>query len=584
MNPGALRLWRRVPKLIVAFAVYALLATALAWPVVTQLDSVVIGHLDHPGCKGDLFYQYDMQQQMAAGEFPSHQRLVTLNHPEGMTLPPKDVFALHLMLYAAFMTVFGLLAAHNLSVLLMVVLDALAMHWLLRDRTGREDIAYLGGLLFGFGSYTMLKVQQGFPQKACLFFVPLFVLFLLRALERKQMRWHLAYMLCFVAILFVYPPYAVFDLAFAVPLIFGRLLRDSLPQRTFFDDLWRFAPSLIAVGLLFAFVMSTQKGDPTEVYVDLLKYRTEGGFMPLTNPFLWYPYADSFAGTPPAAFIPGMTLGFPVLVSFVFVLALVLRVRDSLLLGGIIAGMVLLMLGPYLSFGGPPGPNSALTIKLPFYYLATLPGGGALRYPIRLYPWVMIAMLLVASGGLLRLRAMLGKGRRARRLFSAGVLGLLLLSVVENRLLFPQYRSVWYSELPERTYYEAIRGHEWAALLLLPPKPLTRCDYLLEPIVTGRSLVNGYWGGDMRLPLPEARDDDVVKYGFLSDLTRFHVRYIVVRLENLDPNYRLRHRDVPAGEQADRGPPPFDWLDALCGPPRLWVDVAAAIYTIPRGY
>jgi len=566
---------QRAPRILVALAVYAVLAVLLSWPLLAHLDRDIIGHIDHPACRGDLFYQYDMQQQMEQGSFPRHRHLVTLNHPEGLELPPKDMFALHLLLYATFMTVLGLLAGHNLTVLLMMVLDALCMHALVRERTGREDFAYLSGLLFGFGCFVMLKVQQGFPQKACLFLLPLFVLFLLRAIERRTVVDHVLTFACFLGMLWVYPPYAFFDLLIAVPLIVGRALRSG----RFWDDLWTFAPSLLAVVAVFAVVAYTQRGDPdtTQVYVDLARYKTEGGYMPLLQPFLWQPYANTFE-TPPVYWVPDLPLGFPIAVCGMVLLAVVIGARDARLMVLIALGLVVLMLGPYLSFGGEPGAPDATTIKLPFYYLASQPGGGVLRYPIRLFPWVLTLLLLAAGSGLNAIqRAQPERPRLARWV----VLGLLAATFVESRVLFPQYCRIWSTPVPTRQFYDEIRDEDFAALMLLPPKPMDRNGYLMDPILSGKALVNGYWGGDSALEVPQAHAPRAEKEAFLDTLRAYDVGYVVVRLDNLDPVYLAMRADLPPGEVTNHGPMPYDWLDALCGRPRIYPGDAMAVYRLP---
>ena len=567
---------RCVLKTLLAAIAYSLLAIALSWPLLLHLDSRVIGNIEHPGCQGDLFYQYDMQQQMRAGALPTHARLVTLNHPDGLEIPAKDRFAIHLLIYAVFMTVFGLLASHNLGVLTMVVLNALSMHLLARQRFGREDFAFLSGLAFGFSSYVFLKVQQGFPQKACLFFVPLFVLFLLRALERRGVANHVLMLLCLAGVMWIYPPYAVFDVAFALPLVLYRAWRSN----EFWEVLWRFAPALLVVAVLFGIVAYTQQGDSstTSVHVDLEFWRMEGGFL-AGSPFLWRPYA--MLQSPPVDWVATLPLGFPIVLTLLGGVAVVLGARDARLMAAIVAGMVVVMLGPYLALGGEPGDSGALTVKLPFYYLAQLPGGGALRFPIRLFPWALVALLLAAGSGLGAIRQQLGVADHGRKVLRVLVPVLLVATALESRALFPEYSRFWSSELPSRQFYEEVRDQDFEALLLLPAMPMRRNAYLMEPLLSQRSLINGYWGGDMAVPIPGAGASPGELRAFAEQLRQAGAPYIAVWLHGLDPVYVQRHAHDPPGAAAERGPPPFAWLDALCGPPRIYAADGMAVYAVP---
>ena len=567
---------RGVPPTLVATLVYAVVAVALSWPLPMHLGSRVIGDLDHPGCRGDLFYQHDMHEQMEQGQFPRHRRLVTLNHPQGLELPARDMFAAHLLVYAALMTVFGLLVSHNLAVLGMVVANALSMHLLIRERTRREDFAYLSGLVFGFGSYVFLKVQQGFPQKACLFLLPLFVLFLLRAIEHRRARDHVAVLGCLFAMLWIYPPYAVFDVVFAAAVVFYRAFRGGRS----WEDVWPFAPSLVVVVLAFLTVAYTQRGDMSEVAVSLADFREEGGFMPLLHPFLFFPYLETFE-VPPADFVRWLPLGFPIALTGLAVLGVVLGGRDARLMALIGGAFVLVMAGPYFGLGGDPGDPGVTTVKLPFYYLSQLPGGGALRYPIRLFPWVMVALLLAAGSALTLVRRALGsRGEVAAR---GLVIVLFVVTVAESRVLFPDYARFWSSELPTATFYEEVADEAFETLMILPAKPATRNGYLLDVIALDRPLLNGYWGGDSNVEVPRHEDEESARAGFVEETTRLGARYLVIRLDLVDPSYLEQRSGLAPGHVADHGPAHFWWLDRYCGYPRIYAADAMAVYTLPVG-
>lgn len=565
---------RGIPPTLVATAVYVALAVGLSWPLALHLDSRVIGDLDHPGCRGDLFYQYDMLQQMERGEFPRHRRLVSLNYPDGLELPARDVFALHLLAYAALMTVFGLLASHNLVVLGMVVANALSAYLLIRERTRRADFAFVAGLVFGFSSFVFLKVQQGFPQKACLFLLPLFVLFLLRAIERRRVRDHLATLGCLFAMLWIYPPYAVFDLAFAVPVVFWRAFRGGRS----WEDVWPFAPALLSVVLAFLAVAYTQMGDVNVVEVSLSGFREEGGFMPLLQPFLFFPYLETFE-TPPAEFVPWLPLGFPLALTGLGALAVALGGRDARLMALIGGAAVLIMAGPYLGLGGEPGDPGVTTVKLPFYYLSQLPGSGALRYPIRLYPWALLALLLAAGSALPLVRRALD--RRGEVVTRGLVIALAVATVVESRVLFPDYARVWSSELPTSTFYEEVSTEAFATWMILPPRPTARNGYLLDAIALDRPMINGYWGGDSHIEVPLHDDDEPTRARFVDELVTLGARYVVVRLDLVDPEYLVVRSALAPGQVADHGPAHFWWLDLYCGYPRIYAADAMAVYTLP---
>ena len=562
--------------------VYAAVAVALSWPLVLDLEGQVLGDAEHPGSRGDIFFQYNVQQQMQQGRFPSLVHTDLLRHPEGMDIDARVAFSAHHTFYALLMTFLGLMASRNLTALLLLVLDAFAMHLLARERTGRESFAYLGGLLFGFGSYAFLKVQQGFFQKVCLFAIPLFVLYLLRALEDGRRRDQALCTLWLGVSLVLYPPYAVFNVLFGAVLGLGHgISTGKLKQQ-----LKRFAPAVGGIAAIFAAVAAVIRTDPRPVSMRedmaLHSFQILGGYLDPLSPFRWFPYESTFF-QPPCDLIPTLPLGFPILLTGLAGVGVVLGARHARWLGLAAAGMLVLMLGPYLLVSGSPGDPDATAILLPFYFLGSLPMGSVLKFPIRLYPWVLIAMLLAAGGGLALLEERLKRTARAARWAVVLFPAVLAASVVENRLVFPEYARFVVTEPRLPSFYSEIEEETFDALLLLPEEPRVPNDHVYVAALTGRPLVNGYLEQTMpvEVPGPGATSDE--RDAFVAWLVQHGVRYVVVDFELLDRGYIERVHPLAPGTVAPGGPASLRWLDERCGLPRVWPEDRLVVYEVFSG-
>lgn len=566
-----------VVRALLPLLIYISVALFMSWPLLLEMDTHVLGSIDHPGLKGDLFYQHDLHQQMKRGMIPSHNRIISLCYPEGLDLTQRDAFALHLLFYVLLMPLFGLLASHNLALLLALVLNAACMHKLIRERVRSEPFAYLGGFLFGFGPYIFLKVQQGFPQKAFLFFIPLFVLSLLRALERDRRRDIILCGVYLLGALTVYPPYALFGVIFAAPLVLGTGLR----QKNLRALCWRFLPLVLLLGGVFLLLAQAVASKET-VAINSHNYHRLGGYLDLARPFLWRPYAHTF-DLPPAPFVADLTLGFPALLTMLALAAGVMGLGRARWLWLGVALMLTIMAGPFLTTGGAPGSGAASTWRLPAYILTRLPGSEAWWFPIRMYPWVLVALLLAAGKTLQRL----SRSLTAAWWPAALAMAIPLLALAEHCLVFPQYGRFYVTELTTPQFYREIQQEDFPALLLLPPRSPERNRYLLDAVHSGRALVNGYWGGQITQEVPQQASPEGQKRAFLEKLARWRVRYIVVHLDLARRSLKDRGVDVPAGMPPARllalDAWPYGWLRSLCGPARIYAGDGMAVYRVAAG-
>jgi len=560
---------RTLLRTALAAAVYVVVAVVLSWPLVLNLDERFLGDATHPGNQGDLFFTYNLQAQMLEGRWPNILRTDLLCHPEGMPIDARVAFSAHQIANVAFMTIFGLLASRNLTALLILVLDALAMHLLARERSGREWFAYVGGLLFGFGPYVFLKIDQGFFQKTTLFAVPMILLYLFRVMEKGRPRDAVLCVVWLLVMLAIYPPYAVFCVAFGGLLVLGQGLAD----RSLVTLLKRVGPLAAAVAVSFGGVALAIRGDPRPTTMDISpeRYHLLGGFLDPLAPFRWYPYEHTFE-LPPCPIIPTMVLGLPILITVLAGFATWAGVRYARVLTLIALALLVVMVGPYYA----PDGDAENAVALPFYYLGQLPMASVLKFPIRLYPWVLIALVIAAGGGMRVLEGWLKKRwpRAAVAIFPA----VLAAVIVENRLAFPEYARFMVTEFDVPQFYEDTRDEEFEALLLLPVEPMTTNEYLVVPAISGRKLVNGYMEQFPPFQIPEPGREGFAPPEFRQAVRNAGVGYIVTFVPLEETRFMATvHED---GGLAAVGHPRYRWLDRWLGPPRVYRSDGMAVYRV----
>lgn len=555
-----------------AAVVYVVVAVGLSWPLVLHLDERFLGDATHPGNQGDLFFTYNLQVQMIDGRWPNILHTDLLRHPEGMPIDARVAFSAHQIANVAFMTVFGLLASRNLTALLILVLNALTMHLLARERSKREWFAYVGGLLFAFGPYAFLKIDQGFFQKTTLFAVPMILLYLLRVMEGGRRRDAVLCVVWLLVMLAIYPPYAVFCVAFGGLLVLGQ----GLAERNLLTLLKRVGPLATAVVVSFGGVALAIRGDPRPTTMDISpqRYHLLGGFLDPLAPFRWYPYEHTFE-LPPCPIIPTMVLGLPILITALALFAVWAGVRYARVLALIAVALLVVMVGPYHA----PDGDAEGALALPYYYLGQLPMASVLKFPIRLYPWVLIALMIAAGGGLRVIEGWLRKlwPRAALAVFPV----VLAAVIVENRLMFPEYARFMITELDVPQFYDDTRDEEFEALLLLPVEPMTTNEYLVVPAISGRKLVNGYMDQYPPIRIPAPDRDGFAPPEFRQILQEEGVGYIVVFVPPEESDFMITAQEE--GGQARVGPRRLRWLDRWLGPPRVYRSDGMAVYPVPGG-
>lgn len=162
-------------------AVYALLTAIFTWPLVQNFgDRGISARSD------DLWQNLWNLWWMKYSLFELHTnpfRTNLLFYPDSPSLYLHALNPLGGLLSVPFQLLFGLPIAHNLMVFLGFTLSAYATYWLARYLKLSSGAALLTGLIFAYSPILSSELDQGQLEQISPYYLPLFILFFLRALR-----------------------------------------------------------------------------------------------------------------------------------------------------------------------------------------------------------------------------------------------------------------------------------------------------------------------------------------------------------------------------------------------------------------
>lgn len=508
-----------------------------------------------------------------------------LNHPDGgyLVLIAWSNIVLSLVLK----TVTSLLAAYNLSVMIMLVLGGLGAYMLMRHLTKDYWAAMVGGVIFGFNPYILAIVNNSQIGYSNHVWIPLYILFLIKFYAELRVKHLLLLTACAVSALLNSPYYAVFCWVFT----------GLYPVLLLLQARARWKKVLLATALVFSVVpaaqllpyryLSSMEQDERYQLLPTPKcqlhrvsevIRLDSAVGP--NRSIYQNSSNLLSFFIPLDKVPppgmefllnylGLSTALLLLLLWVYRwrVAAAPRVTDGpagwrpAYWWALAIGFGLLSLGPYLSLNGELVlVGDRQPIPLPFYLLwKYLPFFHRMCTPYRFTVMLLLLLAIIASFGLAQLFARLA-GRGKAVAFSAIVTVLFLDYLLVSPVPWPMG---WYRVEVPRVYEELALDREQYALVEFPYS---------EP--------NGpqFWEEDPKVKLP---------MGWNERLTYFqtvHRKKLGIKMAQLDlpPLYKnsllvKRLADIYAGRAsldgaggpARSGPPPAPARDGtargVCG-------------------
>ncbi len=200
---------------LAAFTLFAILAVLAGHPVARDLGRTGFGGLRYPTMNGEIFLSAVMGDSLRQGR-PLRWFVTDLvNYPEGQDLGPRVAHSLHIYLEQLSALAWGPVVGLGLTGLLLLTLNGFCAWFVTQRLTGSRVAALTAGVLFELNSYTLLELSMGSLHKACLFWLPLLLLALLRLREGGGARAALTGGALLALGYLAYPIYAFYGLVLA---------------------------------------------------------------------------------------------------------------------------------------------------------------------------------------------------------------------------------------------------------------------------------------------------------------------------------------------------------------------------------
>jgi formylglycine-generating enzyme required for sulfatase activity len=550
-----------------SFLFFLLLAIALCAPILTGIGDNLIGNADHPGLHGERFHQRDFVDNILASRFAQPFYSHRIAYPNGQDLREYTGISLHLYAYVPLILLGSFEAAYNILIILTLALNGFCAYLLGRYLSRSWIGGLLCGCLFLLSPYAHLKLEMGFLQKTILCWIPLFILCLIRFLDRPNSRDALATGFCWSIMMLIYAPYAWYA-ALAGGLL--ALLHVAKHPREFVAMVRCGWPAVVPPALAVLLLILNLPGGPEPIGDELpwaIAEAPRGGF-DLLHPFRSLPYLD---------FIPmvqHLPLGLSVIGLAAALAAIIQRHSHAKPLALLALLFLLISAGPYLHTEG----RILTRLPLPYYFLAAyFPEGYRLGFPIRALPFAEISIAALAALGISRLPI---TGRRRSLL----VVALLILAVAaEHIALWPELFPPRITCANEGRALHWLKRHGGVAVHLPYIQQGMDCrSYIYTAAWSGTRMLNRYLEAPSSFPappLPLADNQDIICY--LERLHHAGCDYIIVHPKAFAPD------DAAPPPEGDFAAKPAVTLSdmrifrRLCGHPAA-ADDSMIIYRVPH--
>jgi hypothetical protein len=490
------------PYYLRAFAGYLVLTLLMLAPVMLQLGGAIPGgRVAQRDAWQNVWNLWWVRHALAHGQDMFISDL--LYYPIGVNLHLQTLNASNGVLFAPITALFGPIAAYNIATILAFALAGLGAYALALRVSGHVAGSFLGGLIFTFSPFHLTKLWDGQLEMIALQWIPLYALFLLRAVEDRRIRdtllagvflaligytsWYYFLFLAVYSALFAvlwlgFPPHK----APRGPVLFHLILVGIIGAVLLLPIL---LPALRSVGGAEA----ASVFDPSDALdlrtlhsADLIDFWLPSELHPLWGPTV----TQLTTSIHPYIGARNVALGYVALA-----LALIAAFRATRLAWRwcvLAGGALVLALGPVLQVGG-----QLTGILLPYVLLLNIPGAEIANRPSH---FVVITTLMLAPLAALGVATLTTGGARGSRAPGSQAPGSrtsvrmweryrphLLFCVLFFELITPPIPLIYPNAHP---HYRAL-AQEPGPILIVPAQ-LESSDPLQAQMVHGRPMVGGF--------------------------------------------------------------------------------------------
>ncbi len=555
------------------------LACLATYPVVTNIGNTLIGSPE-----GDSYEMVWLIWWLKKTLFNPSLMVSTiplLFHPDGLILSLLNTQIGAHLLALPFAVAYGPVAAYNIAMIISLALSGVTAYFLGLYLTGSRLASLVCGLVWAFFPNKMGHALSGHLYQVAVFWLPLYVLYLLRALNRPTLRSGVVVGVFAILVASVHMVHLAY---FLLPVTILMVASDWKKNRSKYWSRNRLVVFGISLAVFSVFVYVA--------YFPVLKQVTSGEmeYMPVTglvgfsvdllsfflpapnNPIaIAFPNLRDLSGAVNVTFNESIAyLGIvPIMLALLAVYNNYRHLVRWLVLG---ATTMVLSLGPLLKVGGrvieTQIDNITSPIILPYALLANLPFFEWSRTPARLHATThLVLAILVAYGAAILIDKFKVKWHKL-------TITLLLIAVI-----FLEYLVVFPFPLTgteSRKVHAAVKT-ESGAILPLPVTNSSATEALFGQTINEQPIIGGRLFRDMpkhnmiQRFLQEIVFETGVTKGDIIRLPTNTERRDVLR--HYDANWITYHNlDGSVGLQRPEG------LDALLGPP-IAIDDKIALFT-----
>jgi len=380
---------------LAALASYTLLAFLVTWPVLTHLNSGVVGEVGGVDAYQNAWNMWWVARALSHGQSPFWTDL--LFYPSGVDLFWQTLGFSQGLLATPVTLAFGPRAAVNVTVLASFIIGGYATFLLARSLTGSAPAALVAGAVYACSPFHLEKVIDGNVEVAAIHWVPCYVFALYLLLERPGWRHAViaGALLLWVSLgSWYYGLFCVLFTGCAVAVWMLGRARGAAVRLA----LWGALPLLIW-GLALAPRIATLAAGGDQSLLDMRAIQTEHSadlldfFLPSpVNPWWGPPVRAAREQIYPGAVIWNVALGWVGLA--VGALGAIALWRQSWRWSLLLLAALLLAMGPALRIAG-----YETGIPLPFALIRNLPGIRAGQRPNHMAVLASLALAILAAYG-----------------------------------------------------------------------------------------------------------------------------------------------------------------------------------------
>jgi hypothetical protein len=179
---------------IAVFLSFALLAIAGTWPLAPHLSTHVTDHFGDGALH--MWNTWWVDQALVHGQSPFFTDAIF--YPNGVSLVTQNFAWFHILPSLLLQPFTNDIAAFNIAVLLNLALCGFIAFWVILQLCGDPRAALLGGAIYMLWPYRMARLDL--PNTLATYWIPLFLIFLLFSVQRRQWRYALLAGICFALV------------------------------------------------------------------------------------------------------------------------------------------------------------------------------------------------------------------------------------------------------------------------------------------------------------------------------------------------------------------------------------------------